>query len=424
MGEADIPGHFRGFLRAGHLPTLASAFIYFDVSFMVWVLPGALANSISLELGLGVAAKGLLVATPLLGGAFMRVVMGIFTDRWGARRTGLVGLTLTVPPLLLAWLWADSFSRLILVGLLLSFAGASFAVAIPLATSWYPARYQGFAAGVAGAGNSGTALAMFFAPRLAESFGWHSVFGLALVPVLLALCVFGLLAEENPERQPAPTLAAHLRMLRQTDAGWLCLFYAVTFGGFVGLASFLSIFFHDQYALSSVQAGSFATICVVAGSFLRPIGGYGADRLGGVRLLTVLYFSLFLVMLGVASLPPLPGATLLLFTAMGLLGMGNGAVFQLVPLRFPRQIGMISGLVGAAGGVGGFFLPNILGTVKQATGSFAGAFLLFALTGLGCTFVVTRVGRGWHGQVAGSGGRATSELPARSGNVLAPVEVS
>jgi NNP family nitrate/nitrite transporter-like MFS transporter len=396
------------FRRAGHLQTLGCAFLYFDISFMVWVLLGALANSIVPRFGLNDAEKGLMVALPLLGGSLLRLVLGLLTDHIGARRTGLLGLALTLVPLVLGWLWADSFPRLLLVGLLLGVAGASFAVALPLAGRWYPPQYQGVAKGIAGAGNSGTALATFFGPRLAEVWGWQAVFGMALLPVLLTLLVFVVFAKDSPS-QPAPRpLADYLGVLRQRDTWWFCLFYAVTFGGFVGLASFLNIFFHDQYGLGRVEAGTFATLCVVAGSFLRPVGGHLADRFGGIRMLTVLYLGVGVLMAGMAGLPPLAAATGLLFVGMGLLGMGNGAVFQLVPQRFPREIGVITGVVGAAGGLGGFLLPNLLGGLKQLSGTFAGGFLCFALAGFACAAALVAVSRAWEGAFVGRGGLAAT----------------
>src|SRR5512135_1177251 len=293
------------FRRAGHWPTLFSAFLYFDISFMVWVLLGALANSIVPEFGLSDSQKGLMVAVPLLGGALLRLVLGVLTDHIGARRTGILGMALTVIPLLMGWLWADSFPKVLLVGLLLGVAGASFAAALPLASRWYPPRYQGLAMGIAGAGNSGTALATFFGPRLAQAWGWNAVFGLALVPLLLTLVVFVIFAKDSPQ-QPAPRpLTAYAEVLRMRDTWWFCLFYAVTFGGFVGLASFLNVFFLSQYELTKIQAGNFATLCVVAGSFFRPLGGYLSDRLGGVRMLTILYLGVGVLMLRLSALPPL-----------------------------------------------------------------------------------------------------------------------
>jgi NNP family nitrate/nitrite transporter-like MFS transporter len=414
----------RGFLRSGHWPTLACAFVYFDISFMVWVLLGALANSIVPEFGLEPAQKGLMVAVPILGGALLRLVLGVLTDRIGACRTGIIGLLLTIIPLLLGWLWADSFNKVLLVGLLLGVAGASFAAALPLASRWYPPHYQGMAMGIAGAGNSGTALATFFGPRLAEAWGWHAVFGMALIPITLTLIVFVLFAKDSPS-QPAPKpWAAYAAVLRHRDTWWFCLFYSVTFGGFVGLASFLNIFFHDQYELSSVQAGSFATLCVIAGSFLRPVGGYLADRFGGIRMLTALFVVVGIVTLGLATLPPLAWGTLLMFLGMGFLGMGNGSVFQLVPQRFAKEIGVVTGIVGAAGGIGGFFLPTLLGGLKQLTGSFASGFLIFSVIGMGCAAALVYASRSWEGVFVGQGGLAATHDATTQFLVPAEAEAS
>lgn len=404
--------HLRSFLKSGHTPTLACAFLYFDISFMVWVLLGALANSIAPDpnFQLSDSQRGLMVAVPLLGGAILRLVLGVLTDHIGARRTALLGLVLTVLPLLLGWLWADGFAKILVVGLLLGVAGASFAAALPLASRWYPPQYQGLAMGIAGAGNSGTALATFFGPRLAASFGWHAVFGLALLPILITLVLFVLFAKDSP-RQPAPRpLRDYAGVLEQADTWWFCLFYAVTFGGFVGLASFLNSFFKIQYDLDPVLAGTFATACVIAGSFLRPLGGYLADLLGGIRMLAVLFVGVGILILGLATLPGLLTGTVLLFVSMGMLGMGNGAVFQLVPQRFAKEIGVITGIVGAAGGVGGFFLPNLLGSLKQFTGSFAGGFLTFGLLSIACAGLLLYVGRVWETVFVGRGGTAPTPV--------------
>jgi len=399
--------NLRDFGRAGHIPTLFFAFLYFDISSMIWMLMGALANSIVPEYGLSAAQKGLMVATPLLGAAALRIVMGVMTDHIGARRSGLIGMALTVLPLLMGWLWADSFPKLLLVGLLLGIAGASFAAALPLAGRWYPPQYQGLALGIAAVGNSGTALATFFAPRLAAAYGWHAVFGLAMVPLLTTLALFALLAKDSPN-QPAPkSLADYAAVLKMGDTGWFCLFYAITFGGFVGMASFLSIFFHDQYGLNKVAAGTFATGCVIAGSLIRPVGGYLADRFGGIRVLTVLFLGMALFLGGVAALPPLTVCTALLALGMGCLGMGNGAVFQLVPQRFPKEIGVVTGIVGAAGGLGGFLLPILLGNLKQTTHSFSGGFVAFAFGALACAVAMAYVGRSWERDFLGEGGVAS-----------------
>ena len=406
--------NLKDFRRAGHTPTLLCAFLYFDVSFMVWVLIGAVANSIIPDFGLSDSQKGLMVSIPLLGGSLLRPVLGLLTDHYGARRTALLGLCLTLIPLLLGWLWVDNFGQLLVVGALLGIAGASFAAALPLASRWYPPKYQGLVMGIAGAGNSGTALATFFGPRIAASIGWHGVFGLALIPLLATLALFFLFARDSPS-QPAPKRwADYAQVLKQADTAWFCLFYSVTFGGFVGLASFLSIFFREQFGLSPIQAGSFTTLCVVAGSFLRPLGGFLADRCGGVRVLSVLYLLVAATMLGVATMPPLGVCTLLLFVGMALLGMGNGSVFQLVPQRFPREIGVMTGIVGAAGGLGGFVLPNVLGSLRQVFGTFAAGYAVFAVAAVVAAVALRYVARSWQGDFLGAGGVAVMTSAAGS----------
>ncbi len=415
----------RDFARSGHWPTLLSAFLYFDLSFMAWVLIGALAPSIREQFHLDDFHNGFMIALPLLGGSLLRLVLGTLTDHIGARQTGLVGLTLTLVPLLLGWLWADSFSEMLLVGLMLGVAGASFAVALPLASRWYPPQHQGLAMGIAGAGNSGTALATLFGPMLARSLGWHAVFGLALIPVTLTLVVFLLLARDAPGRVQGKRLADYAAVLRLRDTWWFCLFYSVTFGGFVGLASFLNSFFvAAPYSLERQHAGIFTTACVIAGSCLRPVGGYLADRFGGIRMLTALYVVAGVAMLGVAAVPPLPLCFVLLFLGMGALGMGNGSVFQLVPQRFPKEIGVLTGIVGAAGGVGGFFLPNLLGGLKQLTGSFAGGFLVFAVMGFACAGLLALVSRTWEGTFVGRGGLAAGAPAEAAAPASEPCEAA
>ena len=385
----------RDFAKSGHPPTLLAAFLYFDVSFMVWVLLGVLGAHVAGAFGLTASQKGLLVAIPILGGSLARIPMGILVDRIGPKRTGILGQLLVMIPLVWAWLGGQHLHEVMALGLLLGVAGGSFAVALPLASRWYPPQHQGLAMGIAGAGNSGTVLAALLAPRLAERVGWHGVFGLALIPVVVTLLLYVLLAKESPS-QPAPKpLREYLGLCRERDTWWFCLFYSFTFGGFVGLASFLVIFFHDQYGLAKVMAGNFTALCVFAGSFVRPVGGYLADRFGGTRMLAMLFVAASVGLIAVSTLPPLWLVTVLLFVIMAILGMGNGAVFQLVPQRFRQEIGVATGVVGAAGGLGGFLLPSFLGILKDLTGSYGVGFLCFGLVGLGCFTLLRVVRQGW-----------------------------
>jgi len=384
-----------GFLRAGHLPTLIAALLYFDVSFMVWVLLGPIAPFLRDELHLTATQQGLLTAIPLLGGSLFRPVLGMIADRMGGRRTGLLGLTLTIVPLVTGWRFAHTIAHFYMLGFMLGIAGASFAVALPLASRWYPARYQGLAMGIAGAGNSGTLLATLFAPRMAERFGWPSAFAGALVPVMTVLAIFSVIAKDSPNRPAPASVRAYGALLRESDTLWLSFLYSLTFGGFVGFSSFLTTFFHEQYQVSRVDAGDFTTVVVVAGSLLRPVGGWLADRLGGYRLLVFLLGGFAMCVAAVAAGPSVRIAIVLLFIGMGLLGMGNGAVFQLVPQRFPTRMGLVTGVVGAAGGLGGFFLPMLLGVARDMTGRYnAGLFAVAAAFVLGVA-VLLELGAAW-----------------------------
>ncbi len=382
----------KDFARSGHPATLLMSFLYFDVSFMVWVLLGVLGATIAGPFGLTASQKGLMVAIPILGGTLVRIPMGILADRIGPKRTGILGQLIVMLPLLWGWQWGGSLSQVMTLGLLLGVAGGSFAVALPLASRWYPPKHQGLAMGIAGAGNSGTVLAALFAPRLAESFGWHGVFGLALIPVAIVLVLFTLFAKESPDQPKPKPIRAYFDLLRHRDTLWFCLFYCFTFGGFVGLASFLVIFFHDQYAVSKVTAGNLTALCVFAGSFLRPLGGYLSDRFGGARVLTALFAGAALSLVAVSFMPPVGIVTPLLFLTMGILGLGNGSVFQLVPQRFRKEIGVATGVVGAAGGLGGFLLPSLLGVLKDAAGTYGAGFLCLALAGV-ANLVLLRVVR-------------------------------
>ncbi|MCM3166213.1 nitrate/nitrite transporter [Peribacillus frigoritolerans] len=368
--------------KSGHAPSLLASFLYFDISFMIWVLLGALGVYITKDFGLSPAEKGLIVAIPILGGSFFRIVLGFLTDRIGPRKTAIGGMLVTMIPLFWGWLFGESLAELYLIGILLGVAGASFAAALPMASRWYPPHLQGLAMGIAGAGNSGTLFATLFGPRLAESLGWHNVMGLALIPLTIVFIVYILIAKDAPSQPPAKPLKEYFNVFKITDTWYFCILYSVTFGGFVGFTSFLSIFFVDEYGLTRIRAGEFVTLCVIAGSFFRPVGGFIADKIGGVKLLMFLFIGLTICMFGISFLYSLTAVTILLFIGMLFLGMGNGAVFQLVPQRFSKEIGFITGIVGAAGGVGGFLVPNILGTLKQITGTYATGFLVFSAVGI------------------------------------------
>ncbi len=316
--------------------------------------------------------QGLFTAIPLLGGSLFRPVLGMLADRIGGRRTGLIGMALTLVTLSLGWQFAQTSRALLRARFLPRPRRRQLRRRAAAGQPLVSAEYQGLAMGIAGAGNSGTLLATLFAPRLAERFGWAATFGVAMVPVAAVLPAVCVAREGQSRRRPAPTtLRAYGAVLREPDTLWLSFLYSLTFGGFVGFASFLTTFFHEQYHVSRVTAGDFTTMVVVSGSLLRPVGGWLADRVGGYRLLVLLLAGFAVCIGAVAMLPSVGVAVALLFVGIGLLGMGNGAVFQLVPQRFPDRMGIVTGVVGAAGGLGGFFLPSMLGAVRELTGSYA-----------------------------------------------------
>ncbi|MDB5662030.1 MAG: transporter, partial [Sphingomonas bacterium] len=278
------------FWQAGHRPTLIAAFLYFDLAFMVWVLLGPLGPDIARDLGLNAAEKGLMVATPTLAGAVLRLVVGLLVDRIGPKRTGAITQLIVMAGLLGAWmLGVHSFVGTLMLGGILGFAGASFAVALPLASRWYPPEHQGKAMGIAGMGNSGTVFASLFAPVLAKLFGWNAVLGLAVIPLAIVFVIYMLMAEDAPGEVAPKSFGAYLEPLRKADAWWFMLFYGVTFGGFSGLASSLTIYFTDQFGLTTIVAGYCTAACVFAGSLVRPMGGALADRIGGIKTLSAVY---------------------------------------------------------------------------------------------------------------------------------------
>ena len=394
--DKTTPAPKTSFWSSGHTPTLIAAFLYFDLAFMVWVLLGPLAPDISKALALTPAQKGLMVAVPTLAGALLRVVNGLLVDRIGPKRSGAISQIIVIAGLFTAYtVGVDSFSGTLALGVILGFAGASFAIALPLASRWYPAEHQGKAMGLAGMGNSGTVLAALFAPTLAKLFGWNAVLGLACIPLSIVFVAFMIMAKDAPNAPAPKGLAQYFEPLKQADAWRLMGFYAVTFGGFVGLAASLPIYFTDRVGLTPIEAGYATAACVFAGSLVRPMGGALADAIGGVKTLSGVFIVAALALAGVSMAPTVATALGLFVVAMLAFGCGNGAVFQLVPQRFAAEIGVMTGLVGMAGGIGGFYLASSLGLAKQYTGSFSSGFLLFAALAVVALIGLTLVKRTW-----------------------------
>ncbi|MEO7414242.1 MAG: MFS transporter, partial [Opitutaceae bacterium] len=270
------------FKKSGHWPTLATSFLYFDVSFMVWTMLGALGAMIAPSLGLSTQEKFLMVSTPILAGAVLRIALSLLVDRIGTKTTGMLAQLVVMTGLLVAWkVGIGSLNQALALGIVLGLAGASFAVALPQSGRWYPPHMQGVVLGLAGAGNVGVVIDHLAAPRIAAAFGWQSVFGAALIPLGVAFVLYAIFSKEPPGEFKKKKLSDYVQLLRERDAHWFCFFYTISFGGFVGLATAFAIYFKDEFGLAPVQAGEVAAFCTLVGALGRPFGGALADRLGG-----------------------------------------------------------------------------------------------------------------------------------------------
>ena len=371
---------------------------------MAWTLLGPLGPQIGEALHLSTEQKGLMVAAPILAGAVLRIVLGLAVDRVGARATGITAQLIVIAALLGAWLVGlHGFGAALLLGGLLGFAGASFAVALPQAGRWYPPHLQGLVMGLAGAGNIGTVLDALIAPRIAAAHGWQAVFGLTLIPALIVLIAYAAFSKEAPVEFKKKTLGDYFALLKERDSYWFCFYYLISFGGFVGLSSSYSLYYKGEFHLTPVAAGNLAALCSAVGALARPIGGALANRLGGIRALSRFYTLAGLGLVAATCGTSLGFKVLALCVASASLGMANGSVFQLLPQRFPKELGVMTGLVGAAGGIGGFYLASSLGYSKALTGSYTAGFMIFAalcFTALGGLVVVKARWRSTWGALA------------------------
>jgi MFS transporter, NNP family, nitrate/nitrite transporter len=321
-------------------------------------------------------------------------------DRIGAKNTGIISQLIVIAGMTVAWFTGlHQFSHTLMLGVVLGVAGASFAVALPQAGRWYPPQMQGVVMGLAGAGNVGVVIDSLLAPRLAAAYGWPSVFGFALIPLVLVLIAYVVFSKEAPVQVKKKTLKDYVNLLKERDAHWFCFFYTISFGGFSGLAASLIIYFTSEFGLSAVEAGTWAAGCTLIGALGRPVGGAIADRLGGIRALNILYVVAALSLCLAAFAHSIMLCAVGFFLASGAFGMANGSVFQLLPQRFAKDIGVMTGLVGCGGGLGGFMLASSLGYSKGLTGSYLVGILAFAglclLALIGLSLVKTRWRTTW-----------------------------
>jgi len=398
---------FKTFIRSGHWPTLFAAFLYFDFTFAIWVLNGAMAPFISETFGLNAAQKGFMVSVPIIAGALMRFPLGVLSQYIGRKNAAMVEMGLIIVALLYGFMFVDSHNEVLAMGVLLGIAGGSFGVALSLGSGWFPPRYKGLAMGIAGAGNSGTVLAVLFAPPLAMKFGWTAVYGLAAGTMLLPMVVMWFCAKEPPDVEAHQSLRQHTACLFEKDGWAFSLIYIITFGGFIGLASFLPTYFYDQFKVTKVEAGQLTMLATLMGSAVRVVGGYVSDRIGGINTLsTVLILVCVTLVLCGLSGASISVTTLLFMLCFATLGAGNGALFQLVPLRWPLTTAVAGSMIGEIGALGGGFIPNAMGQSKQLTGSYLWGFVAFAVLAALMLLMLRVVQIRWTRTWAEKGGRA------------------
>jgi NNP family nitrate/nitrite transporter-like MFS transporter len=400
--------NLKTFMKSGHPPTLFAAFLYFDFSFAVWVLNGVMGPFISEQFHLTQGQIGLMVSVPTLAGAFMRFPLGVLSQYIGRKNAAIVEMSAIVIALLYGFFFVTSFHQVLAMGVLLGLAGASFGVALSLGAGWFPKQYKGLAMGIAGAGNSGTALAALLAPRLAMHYGWQNVYGFAAVMMLLPLFVMVVFAKEPPDIEHQ-SVREHLKCLWEKDGWAFNLVYIITFGGFIGLSTFLPSFFVKQFHVSKVEAGSLTVLAAITGSATRVVGGWFADRIGGITTLAVVFLIAIATLFGLIGTPSLVVTTILFMLCFAALGAGNGALFQLVPLRWPITTAVAGSMIGEIGALGGGLLPNLLGQSKQHTGSYAMGFMAYAAIATLILAMLLIVSRRWTKTWVGAGGRALTE---------------
>ncbi|MBI5759565.1 MAG: MFS transporter, partial [Planctomycetales bacterium] len=276
---------------------------------------------------------------------------------------------------------------------------------------WYPPQYKGLAMGIAGAGNSGAVLSVLFAPPLAKAFGWQAVYAFAIVPMVFAMVMLQFFAKEPPDREQK-NFRDYLTVIVDRDAWIFNLMYMVTFGGYIGLTSFLPTLFNQQYGIPKEDIGKYSAGIIIMASVLRIAGGWIADRIGGLRALWVLSAIIVATTLAAATIPTNPWVMVaILVVCFSAMGAGNGAVFQLVPLRFKSTTAVAGSLIGEVGALAGGFLPLAMGYGKSAFGSYAPGFLLGTLLAVGVLAALAIVMREWTTTWVGEGGKARPIAP-------------
>ena len=400
--------NIKTFMKSGHPPTLLASFFYFDFCFAVWVLNGAMAPFITKAYHLTPDQTTLMVTLPTMAGALMRFPLGVMSQYIGRKNAALVEMSTIMIAMAFGYFYVDSYNGVLAMGVLLGIAGASFGVALALGSGWFPPESKGLAMGIAGAGNSGTAIATFFAPQLAKAYGWHAVYGFAGMFMLLPFLTMLIFAKEPPDREGDHSFIDHIKCLWQPDGWMFNAVYIITFGAYVGMGTYLPTFFHDRFHIEQSEAKYYTTCAVLAGSVVRVLGGWLADKLGGILAVSVILSGVVVAFLGASAAVSLTSTVIMLVCCFMMVGMGNGALFQLVPLRWPATAAVAGSMIGEIGALGGVILPFSLTYSSTHYKTYAYGFIAYAVLAA-LVLVALRIVQGyWVGKWIAPGGRALS----------------
>ncbi|MFH8249362.1 nitrate/nitrite transporter [Microbacterium sp. B2969] len=384
----------------GRTRNLLLALLAFTVTFWAWNIIGPLAVQYTADLDLNATQASLLVATPVLVGSLGRILTGALTDRFGGRLMFTVLTAVSAIPVVLVAIAGavGSYGLLLAFGFLLGIAGTTFAIGIPFVNAWYEPARRGFATGLFGAGMGGTALSSFFTPRMVAAFGYVTAHLIIAGALLVVAVVVWLFMRDSPVWKPNTTpVMPKLRAASKLAVTWQMAFlYAVTFGGFVAFSTYLPTYLHTIYGYDLPDAGARTAGFAIAAVIARPVGGWLSDRVGPAVVLSISLAGAAIMAVVIALQPPPELAAGASFVVMAVfLGLGTGAVFTWVAQRAPAEkVGTVTGIVGAAGGLGGYFPPLVMGATYNAEANSYGIGLallcLTALVALGFTIFLAR----------------------------------
>lgn len=362
--------------------------------FMVWSCLSPLAAHIAHAFNLTISERTLLLATPVLLGSILRIPVGILSDRFGGKKVYIILMLLLLIPVYMVPR-VHSYGVLLFLAFLIGISGTSFAVGIAYSTVWFPPERQGLILGLTGLGNLGSAVAALTLPRIMKHYSFTTVFDVLDI-ILVVLIVLFFFCKEMPIDKNK-TLKQALSVTKDPNTWYLSVFYFLTFGLFVTLTTIVPTILGGLFKMDAVTAGLWAATVSALCTLIRPFGGQAADKIRPVKLLKWTFIGIAIFIVGICFSEHSEVAMLTCLIITGLIaGAGNGIVFKMVPYVSKGNTGSVTGFVGAAGGLGGYFPPIILGFVKQHTGSYALGFALIALLAIVCLLLL------WHKYIKGN----------------------